>query len=97
LPIDWNWPARRIVNAVRAFAPSPAARALLGGITVKLLRARVGMPSIAPVAPGTIVGTSGDAVSVRCGDGSVDIIELVPPNRGALSGAAFAQGLAPLR
>lgn len=91
LVIDWSAPAKRIVNMVRAYAPSPAARAVLAGVPVKLLRARAGTASIAPVPPGEIVGVSGDAVSVRCGDGTVDVLQLVPPNRGAQSGAAFAQ------
>jgi methionyl-tRNA formyltransferase len=97
LQLDWSRPGQHLVNAVRAFAPAPAARAQLSGIPVKVLRARVGTASIAPVAPGTIVGTSGEAVAVRCGDGTVDVLELIAPNRGAQSGAAFAQMAAPLR
>ncbi len=42
LTIDWNADAASIVNRVRAYAPQPAARALLHGETVKLLRAHVG-------------------------------------------------------
>ncbi|MGB6986788.1 MAG: methionyl-tRNA formyltransferase [Candidatus Aquilonibacter sp.] len=41
LEIDWSWPAQRIVNTVRAYAPSPAARATIDGESVKLLRAHV--------------------------------------------------------
>jgi methionyl-tRNA formyltransferase len=41
LAIDWNWPAQRIVDHVRAFSPQPAARAEIGGETVKVLRAHV--------------------------------------------------------
>jgi methionyl-tRNA formyltransferase len=41
LAIDWTWPAERIVNSVRAFSPRPAARAAIGGETVKILRAHV--------------------------------------------------------
>lgn len=41
LTIDWTWPPQRIVNAVRAYAPQPAARAMLNGETVKVLRAHV--------------------------------------------------------
>lgn len=93
LAVSWWWPAARIVNAVRAFAPSPAARAEVAGLPVKLLRARIGAPSIAHLAPGEIVGSAGGAVTVRCGDGTVDVLELVPPNRGAQSGSAFAQAL----
>jgi methionyl-tRNA formyltransferase len=93
LAIDWAWQARRIVNAVRAYAPSPAARAVLGGVPVKVLRAREGTPSIGPVPAGEILAVSGDAVAVRCGDGSVDVLEVIAPNRGPQSGAAFAQML----
>lgn len=93
LAIDWAWPAQRIVNMIRAFAPSPAARATLGGTPVKLLRAREGTSSIAPLAPGEIAGAAGDAISIRCGDGTVDVLELVAPNRGPQNGAAFAQAL----
>jgi methionyl-tRNA formyltransferase len=42
LRIDWSWPPERIVNTVRAFSPQPAARALLDGAVVKILRAHVG-------------------------------------------------------
>jgi methionyl-tRNA formyltransferase len=41
LAIDWNWPAKQIVDAVRAFSPRPAARATIDGETVKVLRAHV--------------------------------------------------------
>ncbi|HTV91620.1 MAG TPA: methionyl-tRNA formyltransferase [Verrucomicrobiae bacterium] len=41
LEIDWSWTPQRIVNAVRAFSPSPGARAVIDGETVKILRAHV--------------------------------------------------------
>jgi len=93
LALDWAWPARRLVNTIRAYAPAPAARSTLGGTAVKLLRAREGPSSIAPLPPGEIVGVSGDALTVRCGDGTVDVLEIVAPNRGPQSGAAFANAL----
>jgi methionyl-tRNA formyltransferase len=43
------------------------------------------------VPPGEIAGVSGDALAVRCSDGTVDVLELIPPNRPAQKGAAFAQ------
>lgn len=96
LAIDWNWPAQRIVNTVRAYAPAPAARATIAGVPVKLLRVRQGTTSIAPLPPGEVAGVAGDAVSVRCADGTVDVLEVVAPNRGPQNGAVFAQS-APLR
>jgi len=41
LVIDWSWPPQRIVNTVRAYAPSPAARATLDGESVKVVRAHL--------------------------------------------------------
>jgi methionyl-tRNA formyltransferase len=49
LTIDWSWPARRIVDHVRAFSPQPGARATIDGEAVKILRAHVaddGTPAI---------------------------------------------------
>jgi methionyl-tRNA formyltransferase len=42
LAIDWSWPPERIVDHVRAYAPQPAARAVVRGETLKILRAHVG-------------------------------------------------------
>jgi methionyl-tRNA formyltransferase len=42
LIVDWTWPPQRIVNHVRAYSPQPAARAIVEGETVKVLRAHVG-------------------------------------------------------
>ena len=41
LIVDWSWPAQRIVDVVRAYSPQPAARAMLDGERVKVLRAHV--------------------------------------------------------
>ncbi len=46
LEIDWRWPGAKIVNHVRAYAPQPAARAVLAGVHVKILRAKVGGTSL---------------------------------------------------
>ncbi len=90
LRIDWSWNAQRIVNAVRAFSPSPAARADLAGTTVKLLRAAVG-PGPSNLRPGEVAGISGESLIVQCGEGSVAVLELLPPNKSVMTGAAFGR------
>lgn len=70
LTIDWTWPPQRIVDWVRAYSPQPAARAIIDGETVKLLRAHVGS------------------------DGGLVVDELIAPNRGKASGAAYLRGRA---
>jgi methionyl-tRNA formyltransferase len=89
LELDWNWPSKRIVDFVRSLAPAPSARALLAGERVKILHAAMESAS-SGCEPGAIVAIAGDAVLVRSGDGCVSIDRLVPPNRSAMSGAAFA-------
>ncbi|MBV8148126.1 MAG: methionyl-tRNA formyltransferase [Candidatus Eremiobacteraeota bacterium] len=41
LTIDWSWNPKTIVDHVRAFSPQPAARAMLHGELVKILRAHL--------------------------------------------------------
>ena len=65
LVVDLSWPVERIVDAVRAFAPQPGARAQLGGETVKILKAHAGE------------------------GGELVIDELIPPNRGRMTGADY--------
>jgi methionyl-tRNA formyltransferase len=75
LSIDWSWNAQRIVNHVRAFSPQPAARALLDGETVKLLHAHIGEEG---------------PLKIQTGDGTfVTVDELIAPNRGRETGAAY--------
>jgi methionyl-tRNA formyltransferase len=87
--IDWSWPADRIVNTVRALAPAPAARAPLNGEYPKILAARAARPdeSGPTTSDGGFVESTGD------GRGVV-VLRLTPPNRGAMSGAAYARARA---
>jgi methionyl-tRNA formyltransferase len=41
LAVDLSWPPQRAVNWIRAYSPQPAARAIVDGENVKLLRAHV--------------------------------------------------------
>jgi methionyl-tRNA formyltransferase len=77
LDVDWQWPAQRIVNHVRAYAPSPAARALVGATPVKILAAHVARGDE-------------DGLRVACAGGAVVIDRLVAPNRAPESGAQYA-------
>lgn len=77
LEIDWSWPAQRVVNTVRAFAPAPGARGRVHGLAVKILAAQT--------------QPSNGAIAVACGDGDVYLTRLVPPGRNPMSGTSFAQ------
>ena len=90
LLVDWSWDAARIVNAVRAFSPQPAARGSIAGATVKLVRAQIAACKDS-LEPGTIAGVEGDAVVVAAGRGAVAVQRVIAPNKGEQTGAAFAQ------
>ncbi len=88
MAVDWSQPAARIVDLIRALAPAPAARAALSGENVKILAARLALAGEAGV-------TADDGVVERAGDGGgVVLLRVTPPNRGAMSGAAFARARA---
>jgi methionyl-tRNA formyltransferase len=89
LAIDWNWEAQRIVNHVRSLSPRPAARAVIEKIPVKILRAEVAQWERPLVVPGSIASMIGDGLGVQSGDGVVNVLEVIAPNRGPQTGASF--------
>ncbi len=81
LLVDWGAPAQRVVDLVRSLSPAPGARAHLDGEAqaVKILKARLATPADA------------GELQVVCGDGRAVVVEtLVPPNRKAMTGRAYA-------
>jgi methionyl-tRNA formyltransferase len=89
LRVDFTWPARRIVDTIRSLAPAPGARATLDGEPVKIISARLAQASEPAL-------TADGGLVVRAGDGgAVVLLELVPPNRGRMSGAAYARSAQP--
>ncbi|MGM9661579.1 MAG: methionyl-tRNA formyltransferase [Oscillospiraceae bacterium] len=66
-PVDWNRPARAVVDQIRGLIPWPCATAELAGVRVKLFRAEPGEKTSA--APGSVTRVLKDGVEVACGDG----------------------------
>ena len=98
--IDWARPARAIVDHVRAFDPSPGCVAELErtpGAPLKVWKARVATAPPPPgTAPGTVLAATGGAVTVACGDGAVELLELQRAGGRRLPAREFVAGL-PLR
>jgi methionyl-tRNA formyltransferase len=71
--IDWNWPARRIFNVVRAVThPYPGAFCFIGGRKLFIWAARIGSESGSHGTAGKIVAEHPDgSVEVAAGEGSV--------------------------
>ncbi len=92
--IQWDRPARELHNCIRAFNPWPLAYTDYRGKRMQLLRSRVSGPAAQPdVRPGSYVGSTEKGIIVQCGENStLEILELQPADRRAISGREFANG-----
>lgn len=93
--VDWTESAVNVVNKIRGLHPFPKAWTPSIHGDIKLLKASPagqisGLPSGA--APGTVAAHSNTMV-VRCGDGWIQVDELIPPGKGRMSGHAWMNGL----
>jgi methionyl-tRNA formyltransferase len=91
--LDFDRPADRLVDAVRAFTPTPGAWTTLRGRRLKVTRAAPAPDGVGTgLAPGLLrVGPDGRLL-VGAADRPVELIEVQPEGRRAMSGAEFARG-----
>jgi len=98
LQIDWQQPAEKIHNQIRAFSPAPGAFTIFG----KKKRLKIFASSImektavSAKTPGTIVHIEKEkGFDVACGRGILRILELQPPNKKRMPSYAFWLGYSP--
>jgi methionyl-tRNA formyltransferase len=88
--IDWSQPARRIHDTIRGLSPFPGAwfEADLGkgAERIKVLRSRT---ADRVGTPGT---TLDDALTIACGDGAVQLVEIQPAGKKPMSADAYLLG-----
>lgn len=88
--VDWRRPAHEIDRVLRAFDPSPGARARVRGIDLKLWR---GFPLARHSgAPGTVLHAGDSGVVVACGSGAIRLTELQKAGGNRIPAAAFLRG-----
>ncbi len=87
--IDWRQPAALIERRVRAFDPFPGASFALDGEAVKLWRAAL-RPDLQGL-PGQVLAAEAGRLTVACGDGALDLLQLQRPGGRRLDAAAFLQ------
>ena len=90
--IDWRDSAAALERRLRAFDPFPGARGTLDGETITCWRAVV-RPGRGGV-PGEVLAADG-VLSVACGEGSLDLVELQRAGGRRLAAAEFLRGRAP--
>ncbi len=83
--LDWGLDAPHIDRKIRGLSPFPGAWTMIGGKRVKLLRSRV--------VPET--GAAGEVLvglTVACGSGAVEILQVQPEGKPRMSAEAFLRG-----
>lgn len=87
--IDWTQPAAVIERRVRAFDPFPGASFTLDGEVIKLWRAAL-QPD-RQGRPGEVLTASDGRLTVACGDGALDLLQLQRPGGRRSDAAALLQ------
>lgn len=88
--LDFSWPAKRLLNRIRALSLTPGGYAYLDGLKLKVLRAHVveGMDA----APGTIVKAH-KGFEVATGEGVLSLDEVQLQGKKAMDGKSFVNGM----
>jgi methionyl-tRNA formyltransferase len=85
--LDWTCPATLLERRVRAFDPFPGAHFMLNGQPVKAWRARV-RPELHG-APGKFLQARGQAMTIACADGALELLQLQSPGGRRMDAATW--------
>ena len=88
-PIDWRRPAHEVDRQVRAFNPFPGAEMVLAESTIKVW---AGHPVHLSGAPGAILQTGAEGMTVACGKDALLVTELQKPGGKKLPAGEFLRG-----
>ena len=83
--IDWTEPAELIERKIRAYIPWPTSQTAIGGIEVKITKAQVVAD---PIYTDTLIRPVGKNFAI----GNLEILELQPSGKNAMSASAFLAG-----
>ena len=91
--INWSDPAVKIERHIRGFSPWPSAFTYRDGKLLKIWKARPLAGDGSPRAKaGSVTGVSEDTLVIRCGEGSLEILELQPEGRRRMDTASYLRG-----
>ncbi len=89
--IDWTRAAENIHNQIRALSPRPGAFTRFRGRRVKILRS-LPRRDLSEAAPGKLVLDGKDGLLVGTAAGDLQVVELQPEGKKAMSAAEFRRG-----
>lgn len=88
--IDWSDSAKIIDQKVRGYQPWPVAYAIIQDNAVKVWQVEVQAGSNKPA--GEIISADKSGILVSTGEGAINILQLQPPGKKAMSAADFLNG-----
>lgn len=96
--IDWTRSNREVHNHVRGLSPYPLAWSNVVESTGRPLKLKIYKTRLADVKaePGEVITADGKFI-VGCGEGSVEILELLPAGKKRMDAASFLRGYKPDR
>ena len=90
--IDWGKSANEVHNLVRGLSPTPAAYTFHNGARITILKTRIAEYK-GGASPGEVVSADGkEGLVLRCGEGSLEILQVKPESRKAMTGGEFIRG-----
>ncbi len=89
--IDWNGNATQIERTIRAYDPWPVARTKYAGEDLLIWRAAVADESDPGAGPGTLIAMKPNP-AVKCGTGTLVLMEVQAPGRRRMAAADFFRG-----
>ena len=90
--IDWSESAKLIDQKVRGYQPWPVAFTKISDNAIKVWQVEVVQASNKPA--GEIISADKSGIVVSTGDGAINILQLQPPGKKAMSAADFLNGRA---
>lgn len=88
--IQWQSKGENIHNQVRAFSMGPGSYTWLDGKKIKIHKTKVkNATDVSLEVPGFVVALGKDSISIQCGQGILDVLELQPESRNRMNVADF--------
>jgi methionyl-tRNA formyltransferase len=90
--IDFTQPAGVVHNRIRGLRPWPAAYTFIHAKRLVVHQSRVSGMAITDALPGTWVAAGAAGITVACGEGAIDILQVQPEGRRAMSARDYLAG-----
>ncbi len=91
--LDFSKDAKAVHDRIRGLSPLPLSHTHTpDGKMLKVVASEVSSPDPANALPGTVLSLGGGRITVACGQGSIDLLSVLPEGKKRMSAADFING-----